>query len=216
MAESKFSMGDAVSFGWETMKSNILFFIGILIAMMAIEAVPSLIGDLLEEDYLIISIVFEIISIILNMAVGMGLVRILLIFCDGEQPEFADLFSCFHLVPKYFLSSLLYGLIVLAGFILLIVPGIIWAIKFQFFPYFIVEGGLGPIESLKRSSTITDGAKMDLFLFGLLLLGINIVGLLCLIIGLFVSIPVTMLALAYVYRTLLAQAEAPPLSEAVA
>jgi uncharacterized membrane protein len=91
--------------------------------------------------------------------------------------------------------------------ILLIIPAIIWGIKFRFFSYFIIDKGAGPIEALKRSSSITMGAKWDLFLFGLLLIGINILGFLALVIGLFATIPTSMVAIAFVYRKLLTQAE---------
>ena len=90
---------------------------------------------------------------------------------------------------------------------MLIIPGIIWGIKFQFFSYFIVDKGLGPIEALKRSSTITKGAKWDLFLFGLLVWLINLLGALCLLVGLFATIPTTGVAMAFVYHKLLTQTE---------
>lgn len=211
MAVSKFSIGDALNFGWETTKANIFFFIGVLITVFVIEAVPRVAGDLTVEDYPIVAIIFYIIATVVNMVLTMGFIRIMLRFCDGEKPEFADLFSCFHLFFKYMVAAIFFGLIVLGGLILLVVPGIIWGIKFQFFPYFIVESGLGPIESLKRSSAITDGAKMDLFLFVLVLIGINIAGVLCCLVGLFASIPIAMLAVAYVYRTLLAHIDVPTL-----
>ena len=88
---------------------------------------------------------------------------------------------------------------------MLIVPGIIWAIKFQYYGYFIVDKGLGPIKALEASSELTDGIKWDLFLFGLLLFCINILGLLCLLIGSFATVPTTMLAYTFVYRKLESQ-----------
>ena len=103
----------------------------------------------------------------------------------------------------YLIGSILYGLIVVVGLILLIIPGIIWAIKFQFFDYLIVDKGLGPIDALEKSSDITRGVKWDLFAFGILLAIINILGFLCLVVGLFVTIPVTLVAMAFVYRELL-------------
>ena len=137
----------------------------------------------------------------------MGLIKIALRFCDKEKGEFAELFSCFPLFFKYLFGSILCMLIVLGGMILLIIPGIIWSIKFQFFTYFIIDKGLGPIEALKRSSAITKGAKWDLFIFGLLLGLINLLGALCLLVGLFATIPTTIVAMAFVYRKLLAQTE---------
>jgi uncharacterized membrane protein len=61
---------------------------------------------------------------------------------------------------------------------------------------------LGPVEALKQSGALTQGAKWNLFLFGLLLCGVNLLGALVLLIGLFATIPTTMVATAYAYRRL--------------
>jgi len=207
MATQKFSKSEAIRFGWNMMKSNLGFFIGLLVVVGLIYFIPDFIAELLKEDAPILSIIISIASWVLDMVIQMGLIRISLRFCDNEKGEFADLFSCFPLFFKYLLGLILYGLIILGGMILLIIPGIIWAIKFQFFSYFIVDKGLGPIEALKRSSAITRGAKWDLFLFGLLLGLINLLGAICLLIGLFATVPTAMVAMAFVYRKLLAQIE---------
>ena len=44
---------------------------------------------------------------------------------DKENAGYADLFSCFPLFFKYLIGSILYGLIVIGGLLLLIIPGII-------------------------------------------------------------------------------------------
>ncbi len=192
-----------MQFGWGTTKSNIGFFIGLLIVVGLIEYVPDIIATIIEADAPVLSIIIQIASFVLSMIIGMGLIKICLRFCDGEKGEFSDLFSCYPLFFKYLVGSILYGLIVVVELILLIIPGIIWAIKFQFFDYLIVDKGLGPIDALEKSSEITRGVKWDLFIFAILLGIINLLGLLCLLVGLFVTIPVTMVAIAFVYRKLL-------------
>ena len=68
---------------------------------------------------------------------------------------------------------------------------------------------MGPIEALKASSRATMGSKWDLFLFGLLLGLMNFAGVLLFLVGLFVTIPISMVACAYVYRRL-TEEPAPP------
>ncbi len=203
----KFSRGEAIRFGWETMKNNLGFFIVILITGGLIYFVPDIIEGLLSAKDSIILTTIGIASWVLSVVILMGLIKISLKFCDNEKTEFTDLFCCFPLFFKYLFGSTLYRLTVLVGMILLIIPGIIWAIKFQFYGYFIVDKGLGPIEALKRSSEITKGAKWDLFVFNSLLLLINLLGAICLFIGLFATIPTTIIATAFVYRRLLSQIE---------
>lgn len=213
MTTKKFSTDEAIRFGWNTMKSNLGFFIGLLIVVGLIYSVPDIILELVTKDAPILSIIIWIVSWILSILVSMGLIKISLRFCDNEKARFSDLFSQYPLFFKYLFGSILYGLIVLAGLILLIIPGIIWGIKFRFYDYFIIDKKLGPIEALKRSSAITKGTKWNLFLFGLLLGLIDVLGFLFLLIGLFATIPTTMVAMAFVYRKLLAQAEITPVSE---
>jgi hypothetical protein len=52
------------------------------------------------------------------------------------------------------------------------------------------------------------GAKWDLLLFGLLIAGINLLGFLALLVGLFATYSTSMVAIAFVYRSLLARREA--------
>lgn len=207
MTTKTFSKSEAVKFGWNVMKSNLGFFIVLLIVVGLIYIVPDMIGKLVEKDAPVLAFIISIISLVLGVVVGLGLIKIALRFCDNQKGRFADLFSQYRLFFKYLFGSILYNLIVSVGMILFIIPGIIWSIQFQFFPYFIVEKRAGPIEALKRSSRLTKGIKWNLFRFNLLLMGINLLGTLCLLIGLFATIPTTMVAMAFVYRKLLAQME---------
>ena len=202
MGEKRFSMGEAIGFGWETMKSNIGFFIGLLIIAFIIQNIPSLLGGLTEKNLPALSVLFYFGGLILGIVVQLGLMKISIQFCDNIEGKLSDLFSAFHLIIKYILASILYFLIVLGGIILLIIPGIIWALKFMLYPYFIIDQGLGPIKALKASARATDGAKWDLFVFGIVLGLINFAGMLLLIVGLFATIPTSMVAFAYVFRTL--------------
>ena len=223
MAEQKFSKGEAIRFGWETTTQNLWFFVGLLIVVGLLYFIPKVVTRYLSSllqftrgpfDNLGVQILaaspsffLGLAAWVLQFAAGIGLLRIILIFCDGAKAQFSDLFSCFPLFFKYLFGSILYGLIVVGGVLLLIVPGIIWAIAYQFFSYLIIDKKMGPVAALKKSGQITKGVKWNLFLFGLLLAGINILGALALVIGLFVTIPTTMVATAFVYRKLLTAAE---------
>jgi uncharacterized membrane protein len=202
MGEKRFSMGEAIGFGWETMKGNIGFFIGLLIVAFIIQNIPSLLGGLTEKNLPVVSVFFYFGGWVLGLVVQLGLMKISIQFCDNIKGKLSDLFSAFHLLIKYILASILYFLIVLGGVILLIIPGVIWALKFMLYPYFIIDQGLGPIKALKASANATDGAKWDLFVFGIVLGLINFAGMLLLIVGLFATIPTSMVAFAYVFRTL--------------
>ena len=199
----KFSKKEAIKFGWKTMKGNLGFFIVLLIILFLISFIPNQISEKLKDDYSVLSFITTIIGWILNTIVSLGIIKIALRFVNNEKGELSDLFSQYYLFFKYVLASIVYNLIVFVGLILLIIPGIIWGIRYQFFVYFLVDKKTGPMEALKKSSEITKGAKWNLFLFGILLGLINTAGFLCLLFGLFATIPTTMIAQAFVYRKLL-------------
>ena len=82
-------------------------------------------------------------------------------------------------------------------------PGIIWSLKYAFVRYFIVDKGLSIKEAFLESSKITSGSKWNIFWLSILIAIINILGALAFGVGLLLSIPITIMAYAYVYRKLL-------------
>ena len=204
MATKKFSKGEAIRFGWNTMKANFWFFVGLFMFTFVLYLALGFVEKLAENASPLFAFFINLAALPVQLFIGIGVIRITLKFCDNEKGGFSDLFSGFPFFLKYLGGSIVYGLIVLLGMLLLIVPGVIWAIKYQFFGYLIIDQGLGPIAAIKKSAAITKGSKWDLCTFGLLLGCVNLLGILCLLVGFLATAPATMLAAAYVYRKLLA------------
>ncbi len=203
---AKFDYTEPIQFAWEKVKSNLGFFIGALLAGGALSTVVfvAMIATTLGSTNNTISPVFFILFalfLIVTLVVQIGLFRASLKVADGEKVGLGNLIPSISVLFKFLASSMVYALIVLVGSILLVIPGMIWAVQFQFFGFFVLDGA-GPIEALKKSSQMTKGAKVDLFVFGLLLYVLNLVGELALLVGLFVTVPMTLIALARVYRNL--------------
>lgn len=210
MTMKSFSKKEALQFGWNVTKSNLGFFIGFLIVFVALIVVPAIISTIAmetNETNVFLGTIFYVAYYVLIFTVSMGLIKTALRFCDNEKGNFKDLFSQYPLFFKYLAGYILYFLIVWVGTILFIVPGIIWGIRFWFFDYLIIDKKIGPIEALKKSSAITKGQKWNLFVFFLMVTGVNLLGAIALLIGLFVTVPTTMVATAFVYRKLLSQSE---------
>ena len=203
MATKSFSKKEAISYGWKTTKNHFRFFVLLVFSLFAFNVLPGMLRKgLTPDENSLIAFLISIASWILQLIVGLGLIKIALEIHDHKKTRYSDLFSQSHMVINYFLASFLYGLIVVAGLILLIVPGIIWGIKFQYFSYFIVDKELGPIEALKASSKITKGSIWNIFLLRILLGLINIGGALLLGVGLLATIPTAMMAEVHVFRKL--------------
>jgi len=198
---TKFSKIEALEFGWKTTTSNLKFLIGLMIIVLVIYLLLAMIGQALEDEKFL-SFIFSLITWAIQLIVSLGLIKIAIKFCDKKKPLLSDLYTEYPKTLKYLLASIIVGIITFIGFILLIVPGIIFAIKLQFVPYLIADKNLGPFEAIKTSWRITKGVKWNLFLFALLAILVNIGGALLLLVGLLVTIPTTSIATAYIYRKL--------------
>ena len=208
MSPRFFSKSEAILFGWNTLKKNFRFFLGMLAIVVVVNVLVGLvISSFSEEAPKVLVMVVSVISWVLDLLISIGVIKITLKFCDQEQPTYRDLFSAYRLLLNYIVGSIVYGIIVAIGFVFLIIPGIYLAVKYQFYEYLIVDKGMGPIEAIKRSGVLTEGVKQNLVLFWLALVGINILGMIALGVGLIATVPVSWLANAYVYRRLQLQAE---------
>lgn len=203
-----FSKSEAIKFGWEKMKKNFWFFVVTLLIVTVVQFIPNMFTGALGQNNQagLLVLIISLLGIVIKMVADLGVLKIALNVHDDKKLEYAEVYRNYPLFLKYFIASLLYGIVVAIGLVLLIVPGIIFAIKFQYFGFLIVDKGMGPIEALEKSWNMTKGVRWNLFLFGLLLGLINIVGFIALIIGLFATIPATLVANAYVYRKLSSRA----------
>ncbi len=203
-----FTVGATIGWAWETFKKRPWFFIGLTAITIAIGWVIGFISGLVE-GFLTAADASDlgkaigfVVSFALQTLLGVGTTALYL--KAHEAPESAEVSDLWH--PKYYwiylATTILMSLIVVGGMILLIIPGIIFALMFQFATYLVVDRGLTPLEALKQSKRITDGHKWTLLLLALAVIGINLLGLIALIVGLLVSIPVTALAMVHAYRTL--------------
>ncbi|PLX26899.1 hypothetical protein C0583_05615 [Candidatus Parcubacteria bacterium] len=198
----KFHYQDAIKFCWERMKENFWFFFGSLMTIGLVSWISEDVDKLSENNPSFDLTILSILLLMLMLILDLGMMNISLKIHDKKEVTYTDLFNLYPRILKYFLTNLLYFLIVFGGLLLFIVPGIIWAIKFQFCSYLIADKNLGPIEALKESSRLTRDAKMDLFFFGFIVFIVVLAGALCLVIGLFFAIPTVMVAYAYVFRKL--------------
>ncbi len=88
---------------------------------------------------------------------------------------------------------------------------LIFGIKYQLYPYVILEKNLSIFGSFRETAKITKGARWKLLLFSFVLIMINIIAMLVTLwffsFGLLLTMPITVLAIAFVYVKLDIQAE---------
>lgn len=186
-------VGKAFRFGWETLKKDFWYFIGISVLYLIITSLPN--GKDGNGGW-------GILGIFITAWLTGGLYRLLLDYKDGKKQEFTMLFTQFTHFWRILLGELLIALIVLGGLILLIVPGIIWGIRYMFTIMIIVDKNVEIGEAMRISKEMTKGIKGQLFVFALACLGVMALGFIALGVGVFVAMPVVWLAFLHVYRSL--------------
>jgi uncharacterized membrane protein len=199
--DQKFSVSSALNLGLELTKKHFLFVWGVILLTGIISGiVSSFYNAAIANDQYFLAFLLYIPVLAVMAFFGVNSVKIFLQLVDGKQPKFAELFDTKGNFVNYFLTSILFGLIVSVGFILLFVPGIILALIFGLSTIVVVDKKVGILKSFSISRGLTAGYRVDLFLFGLALLGINILGAIPFGLGLIFTIPFTTLSSYMAYK----------------
>lgn len=207
MKETHFSIKEVLKTGWEGWKQHWGLWIAIVAISFLLGSVSNIGGLEAFKNSPIAQSLFQILGIILGSYAGLGLTNVALKVAKNESVALSDYFDTFSYFWRYLLGQILYYVAVTIGVFLLIVPGIIVALKFFLFPYFIIEKNMGVIDSFKASNKAIYGSKSNLLLFGILGMLINILGLICFGVGLFISIPIVSIAQAAIYKIVTSQIE---------
>lgn len=190
------SIEQALNTSWRTLKKNpkniIGFFLLIGLASLVNLAIFS------QVD----TVISNIESWIFGALVQVAIVTFTITCYRKRKTKISDRLKDYKMVLKLIVGNFLTGIIIFLGFLALIVPGIVFAVRLQFTGFLIIENHLGPIEAIKKSWGLTKNNFFTLLGFGIITLLINIFGLLLLVVGLLVTIPLTSLAQTYIYLKL--------------
>lgn len=154
----------------------------------------------------IVSLVLTFIQLFLSL----GFTKIILLLVQDEFVKVTDMFNNFRPFLSYFIASFLYGIAVALGTLLLIIPGIFIAIRFQFFPYFILEEDVSSFTALQKSYYLSQNLTLELFLFGVVVVALNVAGILFFGAGIILTYPLTTMATAVIYKSLVEEAQTIP------
>ena len=204
-----FSIKEAFKKGWGITKENIFLLAGLtsLIALNSWIAetwwkgMDKSIDSSQFSTYLIFLALYLVTSIVSTL-VQIGYIKVMFKLYEGEEINPRDVFAHYERLWDFIVISFLYGIVVLFGAVLFIIPGIIFAIKYGYASYFVVCHDMKPLEAMKASARITKGNKTQIALFGACILGLNIIGFLVFGIGFLITMPLTTLASVHVFKIL--------------
>lgn len=148
----------------------------------------------------VVVFVLNVISSLITLFLTLGGLRIGLNAVSGKPFSVGMLFGQGDKLIRAFFAQLLFVIMVIAGLILLIVPGVYLALRYGQFMAAIVDKDLGIMDSFKYSSALTENNKLNLLVIYLLSILVVIAGCLALIVGLLFAYPMMALMWAVAYR----------------
>ena len=120
----------------------------------------------------------------------------------GRPAEFGDLFKGFNFFIPTLVAAILIGLFTFFGTLLCIIPGLVVAAMYKFTYLFIVDKRMDFWPAMEASHAVVKNDYFGFTMFLLLAVLVNLLGALCCIVGLLVSIPVTFAAITVAYKEL--------------
>jgi uncharacterized membrane protein len=192
-------LGHLFGRSWETFKQHWLLMIGVFL-------VYSLIvngGQSVFDRQSVLGSIAQLVVLIIHGPLLAGVYLVALRLTRGEPANFQLMFEGFQRFGKAVGVFLLTFLAFVIGFILLIVPGIIVAAGLLPAMLLVMDSDdPGVMNTLRRAWEMTKGYKMAIFLVGLALFGLNLLGMLALVIGVIFTAAFSILVIAAVYDEL--------------
>lgn len=119
---------------------------------------------------------------------------------EGDTIHISDFFKPFDRFIELLIGVIAMAVMIAVGFILLVIPGIFLMVALLMTPYIIYYSGQGFWEAITGSRKVIQKKWLSVFIFVLLLGLINALGVLVFYVGLFVTMPVTGIAMYLAYQ----------------
>lgn len=212
-------VGQAVSYGWSKFQQWWKEFVILVLVVFLVTAVvnaiswfaliPALSGD---NAGMIIAWIAYALALLLTLAVSFivqaGVYRAGLGVTRGQAPSLSMLTETEN-IGAYVLTVILVAIGAAIGFILCIIPGIIWLFFTAYAPLLALDKGMGAVDSIKRSIEMVRSNIGQVLLLLLAAYVIYYVGAILCYVGLLVTIPVALVTITYSYRALQGEPVAP-------
>ena len=193
------SINKALDYGWKATSHYIGFYLTLVLLILLFNLVPSVFETLFDNS--IYTPVVRGIFVVLIAIVTLGIIRTTLKHVDHKDTSLLDLFRL-NLFGRYIATAFIYLFMLIGGFMLLIIPGVYWGIKYQFATYLVVDKRLEIAQAFEESARIVAGHEWDLLSYWLVMFLLNLAGILFFTVGIVVTLPVTLIGYSYIYRQL--------------
>jgi uncharacterized membrane protein len=121
---------------------------------------------------------------------------------SGRRADFSDFFKGFNFFIPALVASLVIGVFAFAGALACLVGAIVVSAMFQFTYLFIVDKKMDFWPAMQASHALVKADYFGFSMFIVLAFLVNLLGLCCLIVGLLITVPITLAATVIAYREL--------------
>lgn len=209
-------LGSILNYSFALWQQNLGLLVGAFVVIIAVGMVFSYGSQAMamvlrrggqQEVAIAVDVLTSIAGQLVQMYLSIGVVQLMLKLARHQRAEFSDVFGGGSRFLPVLGVSILFGLAVFGGLILLIIPGIILALMWWPCYYLVVDGKASVGESFGLARTITQGNMGTTFLVWLLGLGISALGFLVCCVGIIPAAP--LVAMLYVVAYLMMSGQIP-------
>ncbi|MBA2418999.1 MAG: hypothetical protein H0V59_08705 [Nocardioidaceae bacterium] len=209
-----FSVGAAVSYGWNRFKANTVQWVLIMLVIVVISVtVDFAFGGLdyasddadadasLAVTFTLAGVGSALATAVINSLLHAAVVRGSLDETFGRKASFESVLRLGNIVDVV-LAGLLTTVLTLIGLLLFVLPGIVFAFVSWFTLMFVLDKQQSPVTAVMSSVTLVSASIGPCLLLALASIGIVILGFLACGVGVLAALPVVSIASAYAYRAL--------------
>ena len=194
------------SHGW---KQLWVYFLPLALVTLAVAIAESPSSVFRESDTerslytLFLYLIAMVYSLLILPVIKYGAALVYVKAMRNEKPDIETFMQGFR--ENYFniiLAHLIKVALVILGFVFFIIPGIILACRLVFVSYLVMDKNLDPIAAIEKSWDMTRGQGWRVFGMALLAIPIFFLGVLCFLVGAFVSVMWISAAFASLYEAI--------------
>jgi len=204
-------MRHAFEFAWPVFKKRFGLFTAVLLTILAAWVVLEIVVIAGQRFGILLWAVMHLSFLIFVAGVELGLLQICRALSDGKVPKFADTFAYLPLGTKFLAAQILYLFMVVIGLLLLVLPGVYLGVRYALFGFCFADGETNLLRCFQQSAILSKGATIGLLRILAALLVLNLLGASLLALGLFITVPLSVLVMTDIYR----QLTAPPPADSI-
>jgi hypothetical protein len=163
-----------------------------------------------HEGAIAVVVIGNIIQQVVALFLGIGQTQISLKLARGMPATIGELFGGGQRFLPVLGAGLIFIIVLYAGVLACIVPGILWALWFWPFYFLLIEERASIMGSFSLASKITEGNRATAFILALCGMGIVLLGCLALCVGMLFALPLVSVMWATAYLMMSGQLPSQP------